>query len=164
MAHGKQLLVVQHFHRRIVVHAFGELLYFSLQVGAVNHAGGVPYAREIKGFAIGRPAIIVHTRLEGFGDVGLLAVAQIHYAQAVAVAFVSVALHALPGDASAVGREFRVGVVAHVLVLGIFLTQVSGLLGCYIIKVDVRVGRLRIRHARLLAAGISNLFRVVAPC
>ena len=133
VAGGEQLLFVQHGHGSIVIHAVGELFHFPFQVGAVNHAGGMPHACEVEGLVVGCPAVTVHARLEGFGHVGFLSAVQVHHAETVAVAFVSVAFHALPGDVLSIGRELRVSVVTHVLVGGIFLAEVAGLLGFHIV-------------------------------
>ena len=160
---GEKLSVAQHFYRSIVVHAFCKLFHFSLQVCAVNHTGGMPYTGEIESLVIRSPAVAVYTRLEVFCNVSLLAVLQIHYAKAVAVAFVSVALHALPGNESAVGGELRVRVVTHVLVGSVFLAEVAGLLGFQIIQVNVRIGRDGVFQSSFLAAGICDGFGVRTP-
>ena len=163
VALGEKLPVAQHFYRSIVVHAFCKLFHFTLQVCTVNHAGGMPYTGEIECLVVRSPAVAVYARLEGFCNVSLFAVFQIHYAKAVAVAFVSVAFHTLPGNESAVGGELRVRVVTHVLVGRVFLAEIAGLLGFQIIQVNVRIGRNSIFQSGFLAAGICDGFGVRTP-
>ena len=163
MTFGEQLFVVKHGNRSIVVHTVSKLLYFSFQVGAVNHTGSVPYAYEIQCFSIGSPAIIVYTRLESFGYISLFSTFQVHDTQPVAVALIAVAFHTLPCNTFSVGREFRIGIVAQILVRSIFLAEITSFTCFRIIKVNIRIGRYRIFQSCFLATSVSNLLGIVAP-
>ncbi len=78
---------------------------------------------------------------------------------AVLVAFISVVLHAEPCQSVAVGREHRIGVVAHHA-----LGEVSCLAGGKVVDVEVGVGGQGILHAGFLAAHIDELTAVGTPC
>ena len=64
MALGKQLLIIQNSYRSIVVHTVCQLLYLTLKVCTMNHAGSMPYTGKIQSLSIRCPAIIVYSRLE----------------------------------------------------------------------------------------------------
>ena len=115
MTFGEQLFVVQHGNRSIVIHTVSKLLYFSFQVGAVNHTGSVPYAYEITMFFHREPS---NSRLHPTGKlryISLFSTFQVHDAQPVAIALIAVAFHTLPCNTFSVGREFRIGIVARFL-------------------------------------------------
>ena len=124
----------------------------------------MPYSYKIQGTAVRSPAIVVYARLETFRDICFFAAGQIHYTKAVAVAFVTVTFHTLPGNAFAVRREFGICIIAHVLVGSIFLAEIAGLFGFQVIKINIRIRRNGIIQSGFLAASIGNLLRVVAPC
>ena len=93
---------------------------------------------------------------------------QVEHTEAVAVALVSVALHALPGNVLAIRTEGGIGVVAghHVATVAlfpVFLAEIGGDACLYIIKVYVGVGRDAVGKACLLAAGVGNELSVGAP-
>ena len=159
-----QRVGVKHSYRTIVVHAISKLFHFTFKVGAVNHAGSVPYTHEIKSLAVRIPAEICYARLECFGYIRLLSGIKVHNAQSVAVAFVTVAFHAQPSDRFSVGRELRISIITHVLVVFIHLAEILSLLSFDVIKIDVRIGRDGIFQSSLFTASISNLLRIVAPC
>ena len=77
--------------------------------------GAVPGSNEVDGLGIG-PDESIDVAVELLGHVCLLARLDLIDTEAVAVALVSVALHALPSHVLAVGRERGVGVVAEVVV------------------------------------------------
>ena len=129
----------------------------------MNHAGSMPYTHEIKSLAIRIPAEIGYARLEGFGYIRFLSSIKVHNAQSVAVAFVTVAFHAQPSDRFSVGRELRISIITHVLVVFIHLAEILCLLSFDVIKIDVRIGRDGIFQSRLFTASISYLLRIVAP-
>ena len=152
-----QHLVADQGYRSVVVVAFSQLLDFSFEVGAVDHACTMPYAGEVEGTAVVCPTIGIHTAFELFGHVSLLAAFDVHDAKAVAVAFVSVTFHALPSDVLTVRRESRVGVVTHVLVcIAFLLAEVSGLLVFEVVEEDVRICRYGISQSFLFAASVGD--------
>ena len=179
----------------VVVQAFGQadgLFAFTpvVQAEAVDLRGAVPRGGEVEG-RVRRPDVAVHVGVETGIGAELLVLLQVEHVEAVAVALVAVAGHALPGDVASVGRELRVGVVALVLVsLGreadalddrgsgqgfLYLqgyhlldsrvfAEVKGAVRLQVIEIDVRVGGHGIGQSRLLAAGVGNLLAVGAPC
>ena len=176
--------VAEHLERTEVHPVVGELANIAVEVGLVHVYTSVPAAYEVEIARVGRPAESVYVRVEHLGHVSLLAGEEIVYAEAVAVALVSVALHRLPSHVLAIGRELRVGVVAHVIVgtlmvealvlLGLCrvvgerlvasrLAEVLCLAGLYIVEIYVRVGRSGVVYARLLAACVGYRLRVGAP-
>ncbi len=145
----------------------------------------MPYTDEVDGLGVMSPAEIVNVRVEGLGQELLLARSEVVEAEALAVTLITIAGHGEPGHVASVGRELRVLVVTrHVLQVlfcidGLCAQRLGGLnlrshivsrlaevrrrARTYIIYIDVRVGRNRVSHACLLAAGIGNALGVGAP-
>ena len=181
---GQQLPVAQQGNADIVVVALRELLHLALETGLIDVLRRMPYADEVEDLGIGPPCVFVDVRVEALGDVGLPARGQLVDAEAVAVALITVVLHALPGDVPAVGREFGIHVVAHVHVAGLMvdglvahalrridcrfhiplgLAEVLRPAGFHIIYIDVGIGRNGILRALFLATGIGDRLGVPAP-
>ena len=97
---------------RIIVATLGETLHFSLQIGGIDHGCGMPYTRKIQGFGIVSPSKSIDTRLERLGHIGFFARSQLVNTKSFAITLITVALHALPGHITAIGRESRVGVIS----------------------------------------------------
>ncbi len=133
------------------------LAYITAKVSAVNLGCSVPYSDEIQGVVI-CPYIVVHSALELFGDIGLLAGLEVLHAESRAVALVAVPFHAHPGNLLSVRAVGRIGVIAHVKVFLVLvhslvlealvilylwpdiafrLAEINGLAAFYVIFVDV---------------------------
>ena len=83
---------------RIVCHVVGECAVLSFQVGDIDLRFAVPHPGEIEVTGVRCPAELVDSAFEPFGDVGALSCGEVIDAEAETVAFVSVTLHAEPGD------------------------------------------------------------------
>ena len=106
----------------------------------------MPASDEVESLRVGVPAESVNVRVELLSHILLLAGSEIVHAETVAVALISVVLHRLPSHVLAVGREQRIGVVAHVEVA---LLMVNGL-GLHCLGgVDFR-GLISLRLAEVL--------------
>ena len=124
----------------------------------------MPYTGEVESSAIGTPYKLIHVAVEGTAHETLLACGKVHHVEAVPVALIAVALHALPSDHGAVGRVLWIGVIAHVLVRSIRLADVLCLTSLNVIEVDVAIGALGVGGTRLLAAGVGDGLAIGAPC
>ena len=115
-----------------------------------------------------KAGITADTKLdcEASEDAGVIAVYpetflarfQVHDEEAVLVSFVTVALHALPGNAFSIRRILRVCIITHHT-----FGDVYCFLGIQVIYIDIRVGRYGISQSRFFAAGISHLVRSRIP-
>ena len=104
------------------------------------------------------PHELIYVCVQEMTDEAFLTGSQVHYHQSVLVALITVALHRRPRDPLAVGRVFRIRVVALVVRGDI------ALLACvHVIKEDVAVGRYGIFQPRFLAASVGDLFVVGIP-
>ena len=180
----EHLTVGRKSEEHIVGHVVGEGHVLPLKVRAVHLRLAMPDAREVQRLVVGCPAKFVHAALELLRDVLLLARLEVKHAEACAVAFVSVTLHAAPRDVASIGGELRVLVVAHVAVgsgavdtlvlqrtVGFYfgsdvigwLAEVARLAGGEVVEVDVAVGADGVGFARFPSAGIGHLFAVGAP-
>ena len=171
------LVVAKHLQRPKVRTVVSKLLYLTFLCDGIKVFCSVPNTNEVyHGILRVAPAEVVNIRVKAFCEVSLLSRSEIIHAQAVAVALISVALHAEPCHIPSVRRELWVLVVAYVHVTSLLvdslvlhglgsidgrflislrLAEVSGLAGLQVIEIDIRVSRYGIFHAFLLPAGIS---------
>ena len=116
-----------------VVLPLGELGELTIEVEAIDHRCSVPHSGKVESCAVGTPYELIDIAIECAAYKALLASGEIHHVEAVPVALVSIAFHALPSDHGAIGRVLRIGVIAHVIVRSIGLADVLGLSCLYII-------------------------------
>ena len=118
----------------------------------------MPYTGEVDRLGIPAPYECIYIRIESFTYKTFLARFQVHDEEAVLVSFVTVALHALPGNAFSIRRILRVCIITHHT-----FGDVYCFLGIQVIYIDIRVGRYGISQSRFFAAGISHLVRSRIP-
>ncbi len=127
-------------------------------VGGVELRGTLHGRHQVDGLAVALPGEGVGVIVERFGHVCFLTRGELHHEETVLVRFITIALHALPGQVAAIGRELRVDIVAHHP-----LGHVAGLTARQVVEVDIGVGRLSILLAGLLARGVGDGASVGAP-
>ena len=85
----------------------------------------MPYTDKVQALRVVVPAIVIYARLEAFCDKCFLPVVQIVDTQAVPVAFITIAFHALPRNVFAVRTEFRIGVISSHLIGSIRILSIQ---------------------------------------
>ena len=86
-----------------VILSLGELGELAIQSEAIDHRGSMPYSTEIESLTIGHPHKLIDIAVEGTAHKSLGSSSEVHHIEAVPVALVAIALHALPGNHGAVG-------------------------------------------------------------
>ena len=170
----------------VIGRVVGDLAQFAFEVGHVEVDFSVPHAGKVQPLAVRRPKEGIYAAVEAFGDVTFLTGTQFIDAEACAVAFIAVALHAAPRNVLAIGRELGVLVVADVGILAVLridrlILETAGVI-CLarcgptfgfaevargflrdVVEEDVAVGGGGVVAACFLATGVSNLPTVGTP-
>ena len=136
MAGYQQFLgIAEQLHATVVIPPIGDLAYLSFQIGLIYVDASVPTCKEVKCLAVVAPAEFIDIGVERFGDILFFTRGEVIDQQAVAIAFVTVVLHALPCYIFAVGRELGILVVADIEVT---ILMIDGLCGHCLCWIDSR--------------------------
>ena len=106
--------VTTEIYRSIIIHTICKLGHFiaHCHVYMIDVFFTVPYTEEVKTFRVLSPLEFVHVRFEIIANKHLFASFTIHHTQAVPVAFITIASHALPSNIFSIGRILRIDIIA----------------------------------------------------
>ena len=113
---------------------------------------------ETELLATGTPAQLLRVVLVVLGDKDLLPALHIHDEDPREVRLTAVMLHAEPGELGPVGRESRVGIVAHHP-----LCQIGRLATLEVKEINIGISRDGVFLTHLLTARVGNLLAVLSP-
>ena len=101
--HKELLAIGMNTEQYIVGNIIRNLLYITVKVGLVEVCTTMPHTTKIKRVVIRRPSKFVDATLETFSHISFFTRSKLINAEACAVAFITIALHAAPSDILSIG-------------------------------------------------------------